>query len=109
MTQRIPQEINHSPVPVYLMLHQAAPLAAAPPLGRSLADMCWRELPATLACFADDSPVPRPAATRAARLPHHAGRIDGMIFLGSPIIDLPFPAIAWTRDWIARVGDQPLA
>ncbi len=38
-----------------------------------------------------------------------AGRIDGMIFLGSPIIDLPFPAIAWTRDWIARVGDQPLA
>jgi hypothetical protein len=38
-----------------------------------------------------------------------AGRIDGMIFLGSPIIDQPFAAIEWTRDWIARVGDEPLA
>jgi hypothetical protein len=37
-----------------------------------------------------------------------AGRIEGMIFLGSPIVDLPFPAVAWARDWIARVGDQPL-
>jgi len=37
------------------------------------------------------------------------GRIAGMIFLGSPIVDLPFAAVEWTRRWIARVGDEPVA
>jgi hypothetical protein len=33
------------------------------------------------------------------------GRIDGMIFLGNTIMDLGFDSVAWTRDWIGRVGN----
>jgi hypothetical protein len=35
------------------------------------------------------------------------GRIDGMILLASCICDLELPAVEWTRDWVARVGDEP--
>jgi hypothetical protein len=38
-----------------------------------------------------------------------AGRIDGMIFLASPICDLELEAVEWTRQWIAEVGDEPVA
>lgn len=38
----------------------------------------------------------------------HAGRIEGLIFLGSPICDLDLPAVAWARAWLARVGDEAL-
>lgn len=37
-----------------------------------------------------------------------AGRIEGMIFLASCICDLNLPAVEWTREWIAQVGDRPL-
>ena len=37
-----------------------------------------------------------------------AGRIDGIIFLGTPICDLDLPAVEWTRKWIAKVGGQKL-
>jgi hypothetical protein len=36
------------------------------------------------------------------------GRIEGMIFLANTVADLDFQAVEWTRQWIARVGDQPL-
>ncbi len=36
------------------------------------------------------------------------GRIEGMIFLANTVADLDFEAVEWTRQWIARVGDQPL-
>ena len=36
------------------------------------------------------------------------GRIAGMIFLASCLCDLELEAVEWTRDWIAKVGDQPL-
>ena len=36
------------------------------------------------------------------------GRIDGMIFLASCICDLELETVEWTRDWIQRVGDEPL-
>lgn len=35
------------------------------------------------------------------------GRIKGMIFLGTPILDLGFDAVDWTRDWIAKVKNEP--
>ena len=38
----------------------------------------------------------------------HAGRIEGMIFLASCICDLDLETVEWTRDWIARVGDEEL-
>lgn len=37
-----------------------------------------------------------------------AGRIEGMIFLASCICDLDLEAVEWTRNWIARVGDETL-
>ena len=36
------------------------------------------------------------------------GRIEGMIFLANTVADFDFEAVEWTRQWIARVGDQPL-
>lgn len=38
-----------------------------------------------------------------------AGRIEGMIFLATNICDLGLETVEWTRDWIARNGDLPLA
>ena len=35
-------------------------------------------------------------------------RIDGMIFLASCICDLGLETVEWTRDWIQRVGEEPL-
>jgi len=37
-----------------------------------------------------------------------AGEIEGMIFLCNNIMDKNLNAVKWTRDWIARVGDEPL-
>jgi hypothetical protein len=37
-----------------------------------------------------------------------AGRIEGMIFLASCICDLDLDTIAWTREWVARVGEAVL-
>jgi hypothetical protein len=36
------------------------------------------------------------------------GRIEGMIFLASCICDLGLESVEWTREWIARVGDERL-
>jgi hypothetical protein len=36
------------------------------------------------------------------------GRIEGMIFLASPICDLELETVEWTRQWIARNGARPL-
>jgi hypothetical protein len=36
------------------------------------------------------------------------GRIKGMIFLASCLCDLELEAVEWTRDWIAKVGEQRL-
>jgi hypothetical protein len=35
-----------------------------------------------------------------------AGRIEGMIFLGSGICDLSLEAVDWTRNWIREVGGE---
>ena len=37
------------------------------------------------------------------------GRIDGMIFLASCICDHRLDTVEWTKQWIADVGDEPLA
>lgn len=37
-----------------------------------------------------------------------AGRIDGLIFLGTNLCDRELEAVEWTRRWIDRVGDRPL-
>lgn len=55
--------------------------------------------------------MPLPALQRQCELGLQwlqAGRIDGLIFLASAIADADLPAVAWARDWIARVGDTPL-
>jgi hypothetical protein len=37
------------------------------------------------------------------------GRIVGITFVASCICDLELPAVEWTRAWIRRVADEPLA
>ncbi len=37
-----------------------------------------------------------------------AGRIEGIIFLGTPICDLGLEAVEWTREWLAEAGKQEL-
>lgn len=61
--------------------------------------------------FADRRPIPMDSMRRQVELGFawlKAGRIEGMIFLATPNVDVGLEAVAWTRDWIARVGDQPL-
>jgi hypothetical protein len=36
------------------------------------------------------------------------GRIQGMIFLATPNVDVGLEAVEWTRQWIAQFGDRPL-
>lgn len=36
------------------------------------------------------------------------GQIDGIIFLATNLCDLKIETVEWTRQWIARVGDEPL-
>src|SRR6266481_3214536 len=36
------------------------------------------------------------------------GRIEGMIFLASCICDLQLEAVEWTREWIAKIGDESI-
>ena len=35
------------------------------------------------------------------------GRIKGMLFLGTPMVDLGLEAVEWTREWVAKVKDEP--
>jgi hypothetical protein len=35
-------------------------------------------------------------------------RIDGIVFLGNTCMDLDFPAVEWSRNWIEQVGDTRL-
>ena len=35
-------------------------------------------------------------------------RIEGIIFLGNTTLDLGFPSVDWTREWIQRVGETRL-
>jgi hypothetical protein len=35
------------------------------------------------------------------------GRVPGLIFLATLNVDVDLDAVAWTRQWIAQVGDEP--
>ena len=36
------------------------------------------------------------------------GRIEGIVFLGNTTMDMGFPSVDWTRQWIQKVGDTKL-
>ena len=36
------------------------------------------------------------------------GQIEGMIFLATPVCDLNIESVEWTREWIAKVGNERL-
>lgn len=61
--------------------------------------------------FSEGRPLPVELMQRQTELGYQwlkAGRIQGMIFLATPNVDVDLEAVAWTRDWIARVGDEVL-
>ena len=37
------------------------------------------------------------------------GRVESLVFLGSYLCDQDWAAVEWTREWIARVADQPVS
>ena len=68
-----------------------------------------------LGCFLWDwnanKPVPLPLMQKQCRVGLEwlrQGRIEGMIFLGSPLVDMGLEAVEWTRKWIQEVGDERL-
>lgn len=61
--------------------------------------------------FHEHQPLPVEAMQRQTELGYQwlqAGRIAGMIFLATPNVDVDLEAVNWTRDWIARVGAEPV-
>jgi len=61
--------------------------------------------------FGANRPMPVKAMEQQCELGRawlHAGRIEGLIFLASPICDLELEAVEWTRRWIADVGDEEI-
>jgi hypothetical protein len=60
--------------------------------------------------FADSRPLPVDLMQRQTQLGHKwlkAGRIQGMVFLATPNVDVDLDAVTWTRNWIAQVSDKP--
>ncbi|MBI2190487.1 MAG: hypothetical protein HYU36_00715 [Planctomycetes bacterium] len=69
-----------------------------------------------LGCYMYDFAAKRPMSVERMKLQCdrglewlRSGRIEGMIFLASCIADLDLEAVEWTRDWIARVGEERVA
>ena len=64
-----------------------------------------------LTCFGPQRPIPINLMEYQCELGLQwlkAGEIEGIIFLGSNIMDKNLKAVEWTREWIARVGDEKL-
>lgn len=61
--------------------------------------------------FTKQASIPIPAMRRQCEFGLAAlrqKRIEGMMFLSNGVMDLGFPAVEWTRQWIQKVGDTPL-
>jgi hypothetical protein len=61
--------------------------------------------------FADQRPLPVDLMQRQTEIGFRwlkEGRVQGLIFLATPNVDVDLEAVAWTRQWIAQVGDEPL-
>lgn len=59
--------------------------------------------------FLNKAPVPMPLMELQCELCLKwikQGRIAGMIFLANTVMDVGLEVVDWTRDWIARVGDE---
>jgi len=61
--------------------------------------------------FGDKKPMPADLMKKQCELGLKwlkSGEIEGMIFLGTNICDLNIEAVKWTKEWIAKVGDEKL-
>jgi hypothetical protein len=74
-----------------------------------------QDKPILLGCYLFDfdvhQPIPLDAMKNQAALGLKwlkEGRIAGMVFLASPVVDLDLEAVKWTRRWIAEVGNEKL-
>ncbi len=68
-----------------------------------------------LGCYMFDfharRPLPVPLMRRQTELAYRwvrQGRVEGIIFLATPNVDVGLEAVQWTRDWIARTADEPI-
>ncbi|MHB8952323.1 MAG: hypothetical protein ACYC4U_05035 [Pirellulaceae bacterium] len=61
--------------------------------------------------FAERRPLPVELMQRQTEAGYRwlkEGRVEGLIFLATANVDVGLEAVAWTRDWIARLSDEPL-
>jgi hypothetical protein len=66
-------------------------------------------------CYMYDFDACRPMAVELMKMQTETGyrwlrqgRIQGMIFLATPNVDVGLEAVEWTRQWIAKMGDERL-
>ncbi len=62
--------------------------------------------------FGTGKPMPLPAMQHQCELGLkwlRAGQVEGLILLGTNVCDLGLETVEWTRGWVARVGNEPLA
>jgi hypothetical protein len=74
-----------------------------------VAPRCGRVLGCYLWDYGMKRPIPLDLVRHQCELGRdwlRQGRIEGMIFLASCLCDLELEAVEWTRNWIARVGEQ---
>ncbi len=71
--------------------------------------------PILLGCYMYDFHESRPLAVERMRVQSELGlrwlregRIEGIIFLGTPVVDVELEAVEWTKHWITRVSPIPL-
>ena len=75
------------------------------------APLCGKLLGCYMWDYGNKRPMPVEAMERQCSIGLRwlrEGRIEGMIFLASCICDLGLETVEWTRDWIAKVGDENL-
>lgn len=61
--------------------------------------------------FGNKAPVPLDAMKRQVEVGYkllQAGRIEGMIFLEHGVCDIGLDTVEWTREWLAKVGEERL-
>jgi len=62
--------------------------------------------------FGNKKPMPLDLMKRQTEYGYRllqAGRIEGMIFLEHGVCDIGLDTVLWTKEWIAKVGEQRLA
>lgn len=76
-----------------------------------LAPKARKMLGVYLVDYDEGASVPLPAMQQQCGLGLEwlrSGRIEGIVFIGNTVMDLNYPAVEWTRQWIQKFGETKL-